>query len=387
MQKFAIALIPTALLLGGGCAKQAPPPEPLPVVIVAEPLQQQVLDWDDYAGRFEAIEMVEVRPRVSGLIQSVHFDDGALVEKGQLLFVIDPRPYAAQLLQSQAQLARAKAALVNADAELKRAQSLLENRLISPSQNETRIATQLQAAADLAAAQASVEAQQLNLSFTRITAPVTGRISYRRLAAGNLVNAESTPLTTIVTQNPIRFVFDAPESAFLKYKRETANARSNPVDIRLQDETEYRWKGRIDFLDNALDQGSGTIRGRAVLDNPEGFLTPGMFGHMRLFASKAFDALLIPDQAVVTDQTRQVVYVVGADGIVAQKVVQPGRLIEGLRVIRTGLAANDRVVISGVQRARPGRKVTANAGSITAFPSGVSRGENSALSLPPGGAR
>ena len=387
MQKFAIALIPTALLLGGGCAKQAPPPEPLPVVIVSEPLQQQVLDWDDYAGRFEAIEMVEVRPRVSGLIQSVHFDDGALVEKGQLLFVIDPRPYAAQLLQSQAQLARAKAALVNADAELKRAQSLLENRLISPSQNETRIATQLQAAADLAAAQASVEAQQLNLSFTRITAPVTGRISYRRLAAGNLVNAESTPLTTIVTQNPIRFVFDAPESAFLKYKRETANARSNPVDIRLQDETEYRWKGRIDFLDNALDQGSGTIRGRAVLDNPEGFLTPGMFGHMRLFASKAFDALLIPDQAVVTDQTRQVVYVVGADGIVAQKVVQPGRLIEGLRVIRTGLAANDRVVISGVQRARPGRKVTANAGSITAFPSGVSRGENSALSLPPGGAR
>lgn len=388
MLKFAIALVPTVMMLfAGGCAKQMPPPAPLPVVIVAQPLRQQVLDWDDYAGRFEAIEMVEVRPRVSGLIQSVHFDDGAIVEKDQLLFVIDPRPYAAQLLQSQAQLARAKAALANADAELKRAQSMVEKRLISQSENETRVATQLQATADLAAVQANVEAQQLNLSFTRITAPIAGRISYRRLAAGNLVTAQSTPLTTIVTQNPIRFVFDAPESAFLKYKRETTNARSNPVDIRLQDEAEYRWKGRIDFLDNALDQGSGTIRGRAVLDNPDGFLTPGMFGHMRLFASQSFEALLVPDQAVVTDQTRQVIYVVGADDVVAQKVVQPGRLIDGLRVIRAGLTASDRVVISGVQRARPGRKVTANAGSVTAFPSGVSRGENSALSLPPGGPR
>jgi RND family efflux transporter MFP subunit len=315
----------------------------------------------------------------------VHFSDGQLVKKGELLFVIDPRPYAALLSQSRAQLEGARAALANADAELKRAQTLVESRLISEAQSDTRVAAQLQAAADLAAAQAAVETHELNLSFTRVIAPVSGRVSYRRLAAGNLVGAGTTLLTTIVTESPIHFVFDAPESALLKYKRERGRARSNPVEIRLQDETEYRWKGRIDFLDNALDQSSGTIRGRAVLDNPDGFLTPGMFGHMRLLATDAYDALLVPDQSIVTDQTRQVVYVVDAEGVVAQKVVQPGKLIEGLRVIRSGIEASDRIVISGVQRARPGRKVTANEGSVTAFPTGVSLGENSALTMPASG--
>jgi RND family efflux transporter MFP subunit len=241
----------------------------------------------------------------------------------------------------------------------------------------------LRAAATLAAAEAAMSTQELNLSFTRVTAPISGRASYRRLAAGNIVVADTTLLTTIVSESPIRFLFDAPESALLKYRREVGGTHNSKVEIRLQDETEYRWKGRVDFIDNALDRSSGTIRGRAVVDNPDGFISPGMFGQMRLFDSAPFDALMLPDEAIVTDQTRHVVYVVDGAGTVSQKVVEPGRLVGGLRVVRSGLSPTDRVVISGVQRARPGRKVTVKEGVVTEFPSGISRGENSALSLPP----
>ena len=312
----------------------------------------------------------------------MNFDDGQVVKQGELLFVIDPRPYAAQLAHAKAQVAGAQAQLANADAELKRAEALVKSKLVSEADTEVRMAAKLQAAADLAAAEATVQTQELNLSFTRVTAPIAGRVSYRRLAVGNIVTADTTPLTTIVTQDPIRFVFDAPESALLKYKRESSGALSSPVEIRLQDETEYRWKGRVDFLDNSLDRSSGTIRLRAVVENPDGFISPGMFGQMRLFATKPFDTLLVPDQSIVTDQTRQVVYVVDAQGVIGQKVVHPGRLMDGLRVIREGLDPRDRIVISGVQRARPGRKVTVKEGVVSAFPTGVSRGENSTLSLP-----
>jgi RND family efflux transporter MFP subunit len=375
--------------LCAACGRPAPPPEVPPSVEVATPLSERVTDWDDYSGRFEAVDAVEVRPRVSGAIESVHFQDGQVVKQGELLFVIDPRPYAAQLAHAKAQVAGARAQLANADAELKRAQALVGARLVSEADTEVRAAAQQQAAADLAAAEAMVQTQELNLSFTRVTAPLAGRASYRRLAPGNIVTADTTALTTIVSEDPIRFVFDVPESALLKYKREAEGARASSVDIRLQDETEYRWKGQVDFLDNALDRSSGTIRLRAVVDNPDGFISPGMFGQMRLFAPKPFDALLVPDQAIVTDQTRQVVYVVDSQGVVGQKVVRPGRLIDGLRVIREGLAPTDRIIISGVQRARPGRAVTAKEGVVTAFPTGVSRGEDSTLSLPttPSGGR
>jgi RND family efflux transporter MFP subunit len=381
-------LLPAAIvltLLFAGCSEPAPPAAPPPGVVVAAPLTQRVSDWDDYSGRFEAVETVDVRPRVGGAIQSVHFKDGQQVSKGQLLFVIDPRPYAAALARARADVAGAPAAQANADAELKRAQSLVATQLISQAQAELRAADELRAAASLAAAEAAVTTHELNLSFTNVTAPIAGRASYRRLTAGNIVAADTTLLTTIVSESPIRFVFDAPESALLKYRREGAGARTSPVEIRLQDETEYRWKGRMDFLDNALDRSSGTIRGRAVLDNPDGFISPGMFGQMRLFASKPFDALLLPDESIVTDQTRQVVYTVDAQGMVIQKVVTPGRLIGGLRVIRAGIAPTDRVIISGVQRARPGRQVTATEGTVSAFPSGVSRGETGTLSLPGAG--
>lgn len=376
------ALLATAF---AGCSRPAPAPENPPTVEVAQPLAQRVTDWDDYTGRFEAVDWVEIRPRVSGAIESVHFGDGDVVKAGQLLFVIDPRPYAAELARAKASVAGARAELANAEAELRRAQSLVSDDLLSRAQLELRTAAQLKAAADLDAAEAAVQAQELNLSFTRVTAPLAGRVSYRRLAPGNIVAANTTVLTTIVTEDPIRFVFDAPESALLEYKREAGGARGSSVDIRLQDEKEYRWQGQVEFLDNVLDRASGTIRARAVVANPDGFITPGMFGQMRLYASKPFEALLVPDQAIVTDQTLQVVYVVNAEGVIGRKVVQPGRLIEGLRVIEDGLAPDDRVVISGVQRARPGRKVTVVEGVVTAFPSGISRGEDSTLSLPTGG--
>ena len=353
-------------------------------MVVAQPLKQSVTDWDDYAGRFEAVDMVEVRPRVAGAIQSVHFQDGQHVQKGQLLFVIDPRPFEAQMAKARADLAGAKAVLANADAELKRTDALIRDKLVSQAQADLRAAAQLQAAASLAAAEAALTTAQLSLSYTRIEAPIAGRVSWRRLSPGNLVAADNTVLTTIVSENPIRFVFDAPEAALLKYRR-AGKDQASAVDIRLQDETEYRWKGRLDFLDNALDRSSGTLRARATVANPEGFIAPGMFGHLRLYAARPFEALMVPDESIVTDQTRQVVYVIGPEDKIAQKVVQPGRLLGGLRVIRSGLAAEDRVVISGVQRARPGRKVAVTPGTVTAFPSGVSLGETSTLKIPQGG--
>jgi RND family efflux transporter MFP subunit len=376
------SLIASLAALAAGCSEPSAPPEAPPLVEVAAPLSERVADWDDYSGRFEAVDAVEVRPRVGGAIESVHFEDGQLVRQGDLLFVIDARPYAAELAHARAQLAGARAQLANADAELKRAQALVGNKLISEADAEVRMAAQLSAAAEVAAAEASVQTAELNLSFTRVTAPLAGRASYRRLAAGNIVSADTTVLTTIVTENPIRFLFDVPESALLKYKRQADGASASRVDIRLQDESEYRWHGRVDFLDNALDRSSGTIRLRAVVENPEGFISPGMFGQLRLFALEPFDALLVPDQAIVTDQTRQVVYVVDAEGVVGQKVVRPGRLIDGLRVIVEGLTPQDRVVISGVQRARPGRRVSAKEGVVSGFPTGVSRGEDSTLTLP-----
>lgn len=376
-------------VLCAACRGPAPPPDELPSVEVGTPLVKRVAEWDDYSGRFEPVDAVEVRPRVSGAIESVHFRDGQLVEEGALLFVIDPRPYAAELAQAKAQAAGARARLANATAELKRAQALVENKLVSEADTEVRVAAQLSAEAELAAAEALVQMRELDLSFTRVTAPLAGRASWRRLAPGSIVTADSTVLTTIVTEDPIRFLFDVPESALLKYKREADGykreadgALASRVEIRLQGETDYRWKGRVEFVDNALDRSSGTIRLRALVDNPAGFITPGMFGQLRLYATGPTDALLVPDQAIVTDQMRQVVYVVNGDGVVDQKVVEPGRLIEGLRVIRSGLTPKDRIVISGVQRARPGRRVSTIEAEVTAFPTGVSLGEDSTLSLP-----
>ena len=364
-----IAVVALAL---AGCSEAAPPPPPTPEVLVAQPLQRSITDWEDYAGRFEAVDAVDVRPRVSGLLQSVHFKDGQAVARGQLLFVIDPRPFAARTAQARAGVQRAEAVLANASAEYKRAGALIGDGFVSQSLADTRMANEKQAAAELAQARALAEAAALDLSFTRITAPVSGRASFRRLAAGNLVTAEQSLLTTIMTQDPIRFVFDAPEAAFLKFRR--AQGTGGAVRIRLEDETDYKWGGELEMLDNAIDRGSGTIRGQALVRNPTGLLTPGMFARMRWMAATAQPTLLVPDEAIVIDQTRPVVYVVGKDDLIEQRIVERGNLVDGLRVIRSGLAPTDRVVVTGMQRARPGLKVAPKPGRIEQFPAGATRG-------------
>lgn len=364
MHKARLLIVLASVCVAGCGARRADPP-PLPVVTVSAPLQRSVVDWDDYVGQFVAVDSVDVRPRVSGYLQSVGFKDGQIVHKGQILFVIDPRPYQAALDQAKGQAAHAQAALANAKSEAARGDQLLAARAISQQAYDALIAAERQDAADVIAAQAAVQAAALNLGFTRVTAPLGGRVSDRRVAPGNLVTADATVLTNIVNLDPIRFAFTGSEGLYLKQRRRgAAQGGATPVEIRLQDEASYRWKGRVDFIDNVLDTGSGTIRGRAVVANPGDFLTPGMFGHMRLQGAAAHQALLVPDQAVVTDQTRQVVYVVAQGGVVRQRPVEVGALFDGLREVGRGLAPNDQVVIDGIQRARPGQKVRPVAGRI-----------------------
>jgi RND family efflux transporter MFP subunit len=332
-----------------------------------------IVDWDDYVGRFEASQSVEVRPRVSGYLRSVNFTDGQFVSRGQLLFTVDARPFEALLAQARAEEARARATLANAQTEVARSAELVEAQAASREELEARQAAVRQAQAGVVAAQAAVRARALDVEFTRVTAPISGRVSDRRIDAGNLVSNGESVLTTVVQLNPIHFEFQGSEAVYLKYQRQnragtrpSSRVSANPVEIRLQDEADYRWRGRMDFVDNTLDRGSGTIRGRAVVTNAEGFLTPGMFGHMRLLGSGAYPAMLVPDAAIVTDQSRKVAYVVGVDGAVQPRTVELGPIVDGLRVVRAGLDPQDRVIINGLQRARPGTKVAAREGRITA---------------------
>jgi RND family efflux transporter MFP subunit len=332
----------------------APPPSP---VTVATPLAREVVDWDDYVGRFEAVQNVDVKPRVTGYLQGVHFRDGEFVRAGQLLFTIDARPAQAQLDQARAQLARAQATLANALTELARSRTLAQSQAASLEEVEARQAAVRAGQAEVAAAQANVRAQSLNVGFTRVMAPISGQISERRVDPGNAVTADDTVLTTIVSTQPIHFAFDGSEALLLRYQRQNGGRLGSEVRIRLQDEAQYVHAGRLDFVDTSINPGSGTIRARAVVANPTGFLKPGMLGHLRLAASPAYTALLVPDTAIVTDGVRRVVYLVGRDGTVNVRPVQLGPLAGNLRVVRSGLGPQDRVIINGIQRAMPGQKV------------------------------
>lgn len=339
----------------------------LPSVTVATPLQREVTEWDDYIGRFEASRSVEVRPRISGQITALHFKDGQIVKAGQPLFTIDPRPYAASLAEARAGVMTARSDLSLAKADLDRAMRLVDVDGVSKSEID-RLKARVQAAsAGLAGADARVQARALDVEFTVVRAPIGGRISNRRVDPGNLVSSGEGPsgtlLTTINALDPIYFSFDGSEALFLKAKRDGAG-NGSPVQVKLQDEGDYRWKGQLDFTDNGLDPRSGTIRGRAVLANPGLFLTPGMFGNMRLASGAKVKALLVPDTAVQTDQARKTLLVVGKDGTVAAKPIILGPVVDGLRVIRSGLEPNDRVVIVGTQSAMPGGKVEAHVGKI-----------------------
>ncbi|RYY27412.1 MAG: efflux RND transporter periplasmic adaptor subunit [Sphingomonadales bacterium] len=372
-QKGGLIAAPLALLAAGATFANndapvvaAPPP---PTVTVAQPLSGQINEWDDYVGRFEASQSVEVRPRVSGAVTAVHFSDGAVVAKGQLLFTLDSRPFAAALAEARAGLAGAQSELALANADLGRANRLLDVEAVSNSDVDRLQARVRAAGASLSAAQARVRARSLDMEFTQVRAPISGQISDRKVDAGNLVSAGEgaggTLLTTINALDPIYFSFDGSEALFLKNKRaKQAGASASPVEVRLQDEGEYRWKGALDFTDNTLDPRSGTMRGRAVLRNPGLFLTPGMFGNMRLSSGGTTDALMVPDSSIQTDQARKMVLVVAADGSVGTKAVELGPLVNGLRIVRSGLAASDRVIISGTQMAMPGAKVQVRAGKI-----------------------
>ena len=354
-----IALVAAVTLWSSGPSPAAAPP--LPMVTVAAPVQSEVNLWDDYVGRFEASRTVEVRPRVSGQIVAVHFKDGAIVQKGQLLFTVDPRPFTAALAEARAGVATALSELALAELNLGRARRLLEANAVSQANVDQLTAQVRNARASLAGAQARVQQRALDVEFTRIRAPISGRISDRRIDAGNLVSSGvdgGTLLTTINALDPIYFTFDVPESLYLKDSRERrAGAQGDVAEIRLQDEASYNWRGTLDFTDNGISQNSGTIRARAVVRNPDLFLTPGMFGNMRLADGGTTQALLVPDAAIRTDQARKIVLTVGKDGTVAAKPVETGPLLGDLRVIRSGLTRADRVVVQGVQFAMPGSKV------------------------------
>lgn len=358
-----------AVRLFGSRSEAGPPPPP--TVTVASPLSRQVIDWDNYVGRFEASQAVEVRPRVSGQLVGVHFRDGDVVRRGQLLFTIDPRPFTAALAETQAQVAAANTALTLARSELARASRLIPDQAVSAEEIDTLRARVRSSQAQLAAAEAQLRARKLDVEFTQVKAPITGRASDRRIDVGNLVAGDSaggaTVLTTVNALDPIHFSFDGSEALYLKQRRQ--QQRAQLVEIRLQDENEYSWRGRVDFTDNAIDEGSGTIRARAVIANPGYFLVPGMFGNMRLGGGEPRPALLLPDAAVVTDQARRIVYVVAPDGTVSPRPVEIGALVDGLRVIRSGVDPKDRVVIQGMQFAAvPGIKVKAVPGTITPAP-------------------
>lgn len=359
------------LALLAGCSNDTPQGPPPPNVTLATPISRKVTDWDEYVGRFEAIDNVQVLPRVSGQIVSVGFRQGLEVRKGQLLFQIDPRPYRAAYLQAQASVQSAVAALANARSELSRAAELRKFNAVSQEEYETKIADERTAEANLAAARANAEAKDLDLSFTTIRSPISGRVSDKRVAIGDQVTAGQSLLTTVVTVNPIWFSFEGAESFYLKYIRQAQQGQRvssryapNPVDIQLSDEKDYRWHGHMVFVDNAIDRGSGTIRAHAVVDNPNGFLVPGMFGRVRLLGSGAYDAMLVPDEAVLADQSRKLVYVIGRDGKTVARVVETGPMVEGLRVIRSGLAPREQIIIEGLAQMRPGLSVKVREGRI-----------------------
>jgi RND family efflux transporter MFP subunit len=372
--RFKATFIATALLLAG-CARQDVPPPPPPEVTAALPLKTDVVDWDDYTGRFEAPDDVEVRARVTGVVSAIHFRNGQDVKSGQPLFTIDPRPYEAALAQAKGQEARAQASLVNFQQVYKRSQALVSANAVSKEEIEGNLAAQRTAAADLAAAKAAVRNAALNLEFTTVRAPFSGRASDRKVSLGDTVIDGQTVLTRVVSLDPIWFSFEGAEAFYLKNLRQDARGErgssrytANPVDIQLADEDEYRWHGKMVFLDNTVDPDSGTIRARAVVANPTHFLTPGMYGRARLLGSGRYQAMLVPDSALVTDQTRRLVYVVGQDDKILARPVEIGAKVAGLRIIRAGLAPTERVVLDGLGRVRPGMQVKPLRGEIKPSP-------------------
>lgn len=337
-------------------------------VTVARPTVKKITEWDEFTGRFVAVDSVEVRARVSGYLDSIAFTDGQIVKKGDLLFKIDPRPFEAALAAAQADLASAGAELQNAKSEHERGRRLLERAALSQEEADRRTRALRQAEAGWAAAKARVDQAALNLEFTEVRAPVAGRISDDFVSEGNLIVGGAqggTLLTTIVSLDPIYFEFTASEADYLKYVRLAGNGANagleggeSPVFAKLIDESEFTREGALSFVDNQLDPSTGTMRGRATFDNPDGVLAPGMFGRLKLSASSEYQAILIPDSAVQTDQNEKFVWVASSDNVAERRPIRPGPIVDGLRVVRSGLGADDRVIVSGGQFVAQGAPVS-----------------------------
>jgi RND family efflux transporter MFP subunit len=353
-----------------GCGQGQPPAAPPPpAVTVALPVKKVVTDTDEYVGRFVAIEAVEIRARVSGYLDAVHFKDGQVVKQGDLLFTIDRRPFETTLAQARANLAQAKANLAYTESDLKRAQQLVREKTITEQTFDQRVQAKQVAEANVAAQEAAVRQAELDLSFTELRAPVSGRIGDRRVSPGNLVTGgaggTTTLLATIVSTDPIRFEFTFDEASFIRYQRLAQQGTSSvssgggtPVKLRLIDEKAFGHEGRMDFIDNALDKTSGTIRGRAEFANAGGLFAPGLFARIQVPGAAPAEALMVPDTAIGSEQVRKFVYVVGEDNVAKPKYVTLGQLVEGLRVIKDGLSPDDHVVVNGIARIRPMMKVT-----------------------------
>jgi RND family efflux transporter MFP subunit len=362
------AIVASAGLLVGcgrsGSAAQAPPP---PQVSVAAVVEKRVKDWDEFTGRFQAVETVEIRPRVSGYIDKIGFKEGSLVKQGDLLFVIDPRPYQADYDRAAADLKRYKTALELARIESTRVQRLRESGAVSQEELDERTSTVAQAEANVAGAQATLESASLNLGFTRVTSPVTGRVSRAEVTRGNLVtggNNGGTLLSSVVSMDPIYLYFDSDEQAYLRYmqmarsgERTSPREATNPVHIGLANEEGFPHAGTMDFVDNQLNPQTGTIRTRAVFANKDGLFTPGLFARVQLVGSDDYNAILIDDRAVNTDQSQKYVFLLGADNKVEYRKIKLGRVIDGLRIVREGLKPGDVIVVNGAQRVHPGLTV------------------------------
>ena len=346
-----------------GVAQNAPPPPP--EVSAAPVLIKPVSQWDSFNGRVEAVQSVQLRPRVSGYIESVNYREGEEVKKGQVLFTIDDRSYRAALEQAKAELARARSQASLARSESGRSEKLIGSQAISREVWEQRRSAASQAQADVLAAEAAVDMAQLNLDFTRVTAPIDGQASRAMITAGNLVTAgdSASVLTTLVSQQSMYVYFNVDENTFLHYQamaRQGQQRHALPVEIALVGEQGYPHQGKVDFLDNQLTASTGTIRMRALLDNQQRQFTPGLFARVRLPGSAQFEAVLIDDKAVLTDQDRKYVYVVDSDGKAQRRDIQPGAMVDGLRIVKSGLESGDRVIIAGLQKVfMPGMPVTA----------------------------
>jgi RND family efflux transporter MFP subunit len=355
-----------------------------PVVSVSKPALREIVEWDEYTGRFDATQTVEIRARVSGYLSDVRFKDGQIVKQGDLLFVIDQRPFERVLEQAKAELFAATTKVENANLDVVRGRPLVERKVISDKTFDDRESLVRDAQAAVKVAEAKVKSAELDLSFATIATPIGGRISRSMVTAGNWISAGSvtgaTLLTTIVSQDPIYIYFDVNENNYIKYKRlgERGIGAADIgalVEVALPDESGFPHKARLDFLDNRLDQGTGTLRARAVLANKADLFSPGLFARVRVTGTPAYTAVLIPDSAIGTDQTNKFVYVVATDGTVGRRNIKPGPLAEGLRVVREGVSGEDWVVTNGLQRVRPGLKVDPKRVALTVSNTGPAAGK------------